>query len=347
MTFIRQRMEEPHMTQADIVLQTLLENDGAVSGQWISEQLGVTRAAVWKYVKELQDRGYPIEATPRTGYRITALPDWLDEPLLRHALRQQGYTGSWGGILDTHDTLPSTNQRARELAINGAAEGTIVLADAQTLGRGRMNRVWDSRPGMGLWMSIILRPTAPPHRTPGITLVTALALHRVLADMYMPVGIKWPNDLLLGDGRKVCGILTEMSCDMDRVHWLVVGIGLNVHHTQDDFPEELRGQAGSLAELGFQGTRASILAALMMRLELLYRIYLTDGLTTLLPAYRNASVTIGKTVQVTDSSLPIDPITAIPAMRSGLAKAVDNEGALLLETANGEVVRVVCGDIRG
>ena len=335
------------MTQADIVLQALLDGEGAVSGQWLSEQLGVTRAAVWKYVKELQERGYPIEATPRTGYRITALPDWLDEPLLRHALRQQGYTGSWCGTLDTHDMLHSTNQRARELAQNGAAEGTVVLADAQTQGRGRMGRTWDAQPGLGLWMSIILRPTAPPHRVPGFTLVTALALHRALADFGLPVGIKWPNDLLLGDGRKVCGILTEMSCDMDRVHWLVVGIGLNVHHTTEDFPEELRGQAGSLAELGFQGTRASILASLMTRLELLYRIYLTEGLTSLLPAYRNASVTIGRQVQVSDPSLPMDPVTGMPGVRRGLAKAVDDDGALLLDTPEQGVLRVVCGDIRG
>ncbi len=223
------------------VLQVLRGAADAISGERLAAQLGLSRAAVWKRVHRLQARGYVIEGSPRRGYRLLAVPDRLLAEEVLQGLKTRRFTGP----VHHFETLDSTNDLAKQLAAQGAPEGAVVVAEAQTGGRGRLGREWNSPPGVGLYVSLVLRPMLPPMELPQITLTTAVAVVRAVRRVAgVAPGIKWPNDLLL-DGKKLGGILTEMETESDRIRHVVVGLGLNVNNPE--FPPELAATATSLA----------------------------------------------------------------------------------------------------
>lgn len=249
------------------------------------------------------------------------------EPLLR--------TRWLGRVLHVHEVLPSTNESAFLLAQQGAPHGTVVLAEQQTAGRGRRGRSWVSPPGLNLYFSAVLRPELPPTRAPELTLVAAVALAESLREAGAPAAIKWPNDVQL-EGRKVAGILTELSASSEHVHFIVLGMGVNVNAGPEHFPPELAALATSLAQaLGRPVPRAAFAAALWERLEAWLERHQAGGFEPVLARWRQLSSTLGQPVRVrTDRQELV-----------GVAEGVDASGALLLRTAGGTLERVLAGDV--
>jgi BirA family biotin operon repressor/biotin-[acetyl-CoA-carboxylase] ligase len=325
-------MAEVASGSEELVLAFLAEaGDDFVSGEAMSGKLGLSRAAVWKHVNALRGQGYRIEAVPARGYRLTAIPDRLGALEIGPLLNTQDL----GQTLHCSDELPSTNDRARELADAGASHGEVVVAESQSAGRGRRGRNWASPPGRNLYLSVILRPNLPPQRAPEITLVASVAACDACRKAGVEVGIKWPNDLLVG-GRKVAGILTELSAEPDLVHWVVLGIGVNLNSGPGDFPAELRGQATSLSiERGQPVPRALFAAALLSELEQWLDRHAAEGFGPIREAWRERSVTLGREVRVDAEGGEI----------SGVAEDIDASGALLVRGKSG-LARVVSGDVR-
>jgi BirA family biotin operon repressor/biotin-[acetyl-CoA-carboxylase] ligase len=281
----------------DDILRILLDNQGTfVSGEEISEKLGVSRTTVWKSVRQLKEEGCRIDSVSNKGYCLTEIPDRLSEVLLRRWLT----TDRIGQYMELHHTIGSTNARAKELAQEGAPHGTLVAAEEQASGRGRLGRSWVSPPGMGIWMSIILRPSFLPSFAPRITVLAAMAaadaVNRVTG---LKAGIKWPNDIIIS-AKKVCGILTEMQADPDQIEFIVVGIGTNVNIPKDGFPTEISGSATSLfIESGTKVDRNRLLADILGSFEALYNRYEKSGsFSDLLADYKLRCITLNRRVRV-------------------------------------------------
>src|SRR5512141_155286 len=258
-------MAEPSQPGSEeIVLSFLAESgDEFVSGEAISDKLGLSRAAVWKYVNALRDQGYGIHAVPTRGYRLVEIPDRLGELELRPLLN----THDVGHALHWFEEVGSTNDVAKELADEGAAHGEVVVAESQTAGRGRRGRAWASPPGRNLYVSVVLRPELPPSRAAELTLLASVAVCQAVRQAGVTAGIKWPNDLV-SRGRKLAGILTELAADPDRVQWVVLGIGINVNLRLEDLPDDLRPIATSLAiARGEPVPRTLFAAAVLTALE--------------------------------------------------------------------------------
>ncbi|MDI6710653.1 MAG: biotin--[acetyl-CoA-carboxylase] ligase [Thermoanaerobacterales bacterium] len=315
------------------ILEILREHaPGAVSGEDLARRLGLSRTAVWKHVAALRRDGYPIAAAPRSGYRLTGEgPDRLTAEAVQPLLT----TGVLGRSYDYLAEVDSTNNRAKDLARAGAPEGTVVLAERQTGGRGRLGRSWHSPHG-GLWFSVILRPALSPARAPEATFVAAVSVVDALrAYPNLKVGIKWPNDLIAG-GRKLGGILTELAAEAERLEWLVVGIGLNVNIELEAFPPALREAAASVsASAGRPVDRARLLAAILGSMERWYRAWLAQGFGPVIAAWRERQECLGRRVRIVTGGKEW----------YGRALAVDDEGALLVERAPGVVQRVLSGDV--
>jgi BirA family biotin operon repressor/biotin-[acetyl-CoA-carboxylase] ligase len=320
---------EPDAVQ-EVVLRSLKGAQAPVSGETLAAQVGLSRAAVWKRIRRLKELGYVILAEPRRGYRLLASPD----KLLPAEICQGLGTRYLRGPIHHFPSVTSTNDLAKELGAQGAPEGTLVVAEGQTGGRGRLGRQWDSPPGWGLYVSLLLRPPLPPLEMPRITLTTAVAVARALKRTTgMAPGIKWPNDLLLA-GKKVGGILTEMETETDQIRYLVVGLGLNVNNP--DFPEELRDTATSVArEAGRTFPRLAILQAWLEEFEPLYGRFLSREFADILAEWKRYAVTLGQAVTVRQGPVEI----------KGRALEVGPDGSLLLQTAAGEIVRVTSGEL--
>ena len=302
-----------------------------LSGEEISRQLAVSRTAVWKHIQELKNHGYEIEAHPRKGYRLKSRPDLLLPEEIRAGLATQ-LLGKQ--IVHFYDTS-STNNEAKRLAADDAVEGTIVVSEAQTLGRGRLNRGWFSPPGGGVWVSVILRPPFPPQEAPKCTLMAAVATVEAIREASgLNCGIKWPNDILW-QGRKLVGILTEMSVEMDAINFVVLGIGINVSLQESDFPEELR-NIGASVSMGAERevSRVEVLQKLLERLEYWYQVVKQEGFEPVLEAWRRESVTLGQPVRVLAGEETYD----------GVAEELAEDGSLLVRTENG-LRRVLAGDV--
>jgi BirA family transcriptional regulator, biotin operon repressor / biotin---[acetyl-CoA-carboxylase] ligase len=312
------------------VLEVLRGAPDPISGERLAAQLGLSRAAVWKRVHRLKDQGYVIEGSPRLGYRLLAVPDKLLPGEVLQGLKTRVFTGP----VHHFETLNSTNDLAKELAVQGAPEGTLVVAETQTGGRGRLGREWDSPPGVGLYVSLVLRPLLPPMELPQITLTTAVAVVRAVRRVAgLAPGIKWPNDLLV-NGKKLGGILTEMETESDRIRHVVVGLGLNVNNP--GFPPDLADTATSLTlTAGRAFSRVHLLRAWLEEFEALYERFLNQGFSEILEEWKGYTVTLGKAVTVRQG----------PREISGQALDVAPDGALLLKTASGEMVRVTSGEI--
>jgi len=325
-------MAEPAGASEELVLAFLAEAaDEYVSGEAISDKLGLSRAAVWKHVRSLRSRGYRIDAAPARGYRLAEIPDRLGALEVKPLLN----THDLGQVLHCREELASTSDLAKELAEQGAAHGEVVIAERQTAGRGRRGRSWSSPAGKNLYLSAVLRPELPPQRAAELTLVASLAVCDACRQAGVDAGIKWPNDVLVG-GRKVAGILTELAAEPDVVHWVVVGIGVNLNAGREDFPEEIRDEATSLAiERGQPVPRALFAAALLSLLEQWLDRHAEEGFEAVRRAWRERSATLGRSVRVEVDGGEVD----------GVADDLDESGALLVRSESG-LVRVVAGDVR-
>ncbi len=307
----------------------LLKSQEEISGQFISEQLQISRAAVAKHIQILRKEGYQIQASTKKGYRLLALADVLTPaeitPFLQDkSLWQLQYCGE----------LPSTNTLLRQMAEQGAADHTILLAEQQTAGQGRLDRSWYSESHMGLLCSLLLRPPLSPTVARAITLTAAVAICAALRQLAVDAYIKWPNDILSSSGKKLCGIKSEMRCDMDSVQWLLVGFGLNINNQQ--FPPELQAIAGSLAtETGKHFCRAEVAATCFNSFEQHYRLFLEQGFGALRPLWLKQAVSIGKQVKISSPG---------GILLTGIARDIDEDGCLLLECA-GQLKTINCGDM--
>ncbi len=317
---------------ASAILQRLIDEGGFVSGEALCAELGMSRSAVWKHIGALRSVGYTIEAVSGRGYRLerlTGAPVAGEVcPLLE--------TASFGRAFIGLEEVDSTNVRALALAREGAAEGTVVVADSQTGGRGRMRRAWVSPPGVNLYCSIVLRPPVwLSVRAPEIPLVAAASIHGALAQECpeLQAFIKWPNDIVAG-GRKVCGILCEMESEPDFTHFVVVGFGLNVN--LETVPEELQGIATSLAlETGRTLSRARLLASVLNRFERLYGEWLDgDDLSFILPHLEAHAWLKGRELQIEQFN------RVLVGTEAGLSP----QGHLLLRGEDGRVRSVASGE---
>jgi BirA family biotin operon repressor/biotin-[acetyl-CoA-carboxylase] ligase len=307
---------------------------GYLSGERLSETLGVSRNAVWKQVRQLRQLGYQIEAVPSRGYRLQVVPDLLLAEELRAGLTSKVVGRDVRCLAETD----STNRQAYLLGEAGADEGLVLIADRQSAGKGRMGRVWASPPGVNLYLSVLLRPPLPPHAAPQLTFVSTVAVSRTIAAVtgLMPTH-KWPNDVLI-DGCKVAGLLNEMSAETDRIRFVVLGIGVNLNMTAGQFPADLRMPATSLLIAGGQPvSRTAFARELLQQLDALYTGYLHHGLAPILAEWEARCDLIGRQVEVDEGGA---------GLVRGQVAGVDRDGALLLTLADGTTARILAGDVR-
>lgn len=300
------------------LLTVLREADGYVSGQDLCEKFGVSRTAVWKAVNQLKEAGYEIESVQNKGYRLVASPDTVSEEELK-SIRKTEWIGQ---EIFYFPVLDSTNTKAKQLAEEGYPSGTLVVAEQQDAGRGRRGRDWASPRGVGIFMTLMLKPDILPNNASMLTLVAALAVAAAIRKCTgRAAGIKWPNDIVM-NGKKVCGILTEMSAQIDYVNHVVVGIGINVHN--ESFPEDIAPTATSLyLETGVHYRRAALIEEIWEQFERYYAVFLqTQDLSGLVKEYEAHLVNMHQSVRVIDPKEPFE----------GRAMGITPRGELMVDT---------------
>ena len=326
-------IESNVMTQRKrTVIDMLRDSRDFVSGETMSDVLGISRNAVHKHVNSLRKRGYRIVGVSRRGYRLE------DEPCrLSMAHVTERTAGSmFGHSFRYHDEIESTNVEARQLARRGAPEGTVVVAEAQTAGRGRLGRRWTSPSGKGLLFSVVLRPSLPMSEAHLLTLViAAAAAESIEKHLSSRVSIKWPNDLMIGD-RKIGGILLEVAGEHDEIEWVIAGIGLNVNTEFSELPVALRRTATSLKMAsGVAVDRSEILATLLLTLAANYRSAISGGFASALTAFRERDYLLSRTVSVETRQGAV----------IGSAAGIDDRGALLVQLPERRVRSFHSGDV--
>ena len=302
-----------------------------VPGPKIAAEIGVTRSTVWMWIERLRALGVEIKGFPSSGYQLQTLPDILAPSLVRPELGDNGI----GRRIVHYFRVDSTNSVALEMAAKGETHGTVVVAEEQTAGRGRLGRSWYSEKTSGIYVSVILRPPLAPAAAPVLTLVAGLAAHQALSSITgLPVDIRWPNDVLL-HGKKAVGILVEMSAEMDRLHAVVIGLGLNINHRA--MPAELKDVATSLRiEGGRPFARVPVLVALLKELERYYRLLLEEGSAAVTRRWAAASsYAEGKRVKVRSNSEEYEATTA----------GLETSGALRIRRDDGREQSLTSGEI--
>lgn len=301
------------------ILRLLRSADGYISGQELCNRFGVSRTAVWKAINQLKEAGYEIEAQQNKGYRLMAAPDLMTEAEIKSLM----HTDWVAKEVLYFDTIDSTNTKAQELAEKGYPSGTLVVADKQESGKGRRGRSWVSPSGTGIFMTLMIKPDINPNNASMLTLVAALAVAKAITSVTGEEAmIKWPNDIVV-NGKKVCGILTEMNAQFDYINHIVVGIGINVHN--ESFPEEISQMASSLMieAGGKRFHRAQIIAETMSYFEQYYDTFLkTQDLSALVREYDELLVNRNKSVRVLDPKEPFD----------GKAMGITHKGELIVDT---------------
>lgn len=320
-----------HETMLDMFRQSRNE---FLSGMIVSEKLQISRTAIWKHIRKLEAAGYEFEATTKLGYRLTFEPDYWNLERLKRVL-----SSSTERQRDIHllDKVASTQNVAKELAEEGAPEGTLVLAEQQQNGRGRMGRSWVSPKGKGIWMSMILRPSMPIHCAPQLTLLTAVALCQGLREATrLPIGIKWPNDLMI-DGKKISGILLESAAEDERIKYVIAGIGISVNMNGADYGDDsLLERATSLRlAAGEPLDRERLITTFINRWESLYEVYNREGFQPIRDLWQSLSVSIGKQVQLTTpmESFLGTPLELLPS------------GALSVKREDGRIIPVFSAEM--
>ena len=321
------------MTTDAKILLALRANQDGVSGADLAEQLGITRAAIWGRIEELRRLGYEIEAGPHFGYRLVGAPDVLHADDL---LARLGKTKVIGRDIHVFEQTTSTNDVIEKLARDGVKEGAVVFAESQTKGRGRLGRKWISPERKGLWFSVLLRPDLRPQETTQLTVASATALRRAIeSETGLRSEIKWPNDIVIG-GKKVAGILTELSAELDRVRHVILGIGVDVNLGAGEFPPELRKLATSLKiESGRAISRAELATAILRELDSDYARICGGSFAAVADEWQEHCKTIGRQVTIQIGERRI----------RGRAESLDDDGALLLRTDHGRLERITGGDV--
>jgi BirA family biotin operon repressor/biotin-[acetyl-CoA-carboxylase] ligase len=316
------------------ILSALREaGSGGVSGTDLSHGLGISRAAIWARIEELRSLGYDIDASPHQGYRLVGVPDVLHADDLLSSL---GRTRVIGRDIRVFEETTSTNDVVERLARDDVKEGVVVFAEAQTKGRGRLGRKWISPPRKGLWFSVLLRPKLHPLAVTQLTIAAATALFRAIRSQTgLEPGIKWPNDILIR-GRKVAGILTELSAEPDAVKHVILGVGVGVNMTTGDFPVELRKHATSLRiEMGEPQNRAALAVAILQELDHDYHRVCSGRFEALADEWEEHCTTLGRRVAIQVGGRRME----------GTAESLDAGGALLLRTDHGHLERIIGGDV--
>jgi BirA family biotin operon repressor/biotin-[acetyl-CoA-carboxylase] ligase len=310
------------MTKEEI-LRVLKESGDYVSGEALAERLGVSRAAVWKQVHTLIREGYGIESQQRHGYKLVSAPDKLYSFEVQYGLQSK----LLGRKVVHFNATGSTNTVAKQMAEKGVEEGTVVIAESQPHGKGRLGRKFIAKPG-GVYLSVVLKPAIDPMHAPSITLLAAVSVTKALRRIGLEAVIKWPNDVLV-NGKKICGILTEMSAETDVVNFIILGIGVNVNN------EVLLDTATTVkAELGREVSRVEFVQSLLEMLEEDYITFKEEGFTPILWSWRRYSDTLGRPVEVTYQGEVV----------RGIAQDVCDDGSLIVKSDDGSTRKIVSGD---
>lgn len=313
-----------------VIVKKLLEENGYISGGELSRSLYVSRAAIWKTIKQLEGEGYVFEASTRKGYRLVSSPDVMTESEVGHYLN----TNYMGRKIIYLESVGSTNDEAKKMAAKGAEEGLVIIAEEQLCARGRRGRSWITTRGESIAASILLRPKLSPEHAFSITPVLALSIVQGLEkETGIKTGIKWPNDIVL-DKKKLCGILTEMNADMDMINYIVVGMGMNIN--QLSFPKDTSDIATSLRiHCGNVLSRKRILASILNCFEKNYEVYVREGLKPMVSLLKEYSVVLGKHIKLVSPN----------AEREGTAIDMDSQGGLIVRLDTGETITVISGDV--
>jgi BirA family biotin operon repressor/biotin-[acetyl-CoA-carboxylase] ligase len=322
------------MLPSAAILRLFREQGGFVSGEMISRELHVSRTAIWKQINALRKAGYVIEAVPSRGYQLLSAPDLLSSAEITAQLDAV----VMGSRIVCLEQTASTNGDAFRLAEQGAAEGTVVLADTQSGGKGRMGRVWSSPPGVNLYCSIILRPAIVPYEAPQLTFLSAVAVARSIERISDIVPeIKWPNDVLI-KGQKVAGLLNEMSAETDAVNFVILGIGVNLNMTEEQFPPDLRHPATSiLRESGRPVGRSGFCSIMLNELDRLYADFRTHGFGPVREEWQRRCNAHGRELSISDGGSEIV---------RGMFAGIDGSGALLVRGTDGTISKILSGDVR-
>ncbi|MDD2928033.1 MAG: biotin--[acetyl-CoA-carboxylase] ligase [Candidatus Omnitrophica bacterium] len=312
----------------DKILNLLKKKEAYVSGEDISSYLNISRQALWKHIQELKDKGYDIEAVPHLGYRLASSPDRLFEFEVSRSLN----TKTFGRRIFYYDTLTSTIDMAMDLGVKGAASGTLILAESQTKGKGRLGRDWFSPKYKGLYMSLILRPSMLPTQASILTLLAAVSICTALKNSTgITSQIKWPNDLLVNN-KKLCGILTQVIAETDRIDFVIISAGINVNNDK----KSLISTATSLKEQKKEEvSRVSLLQEILRELEVNYLFLEKKGASQILEKWRQSNATLGRRVKVYCQHKHIE----------GEALDIDTDGGLLIRKDNGITQKVMSGDV--
>jgi BirA family biotin operon repressor/biotin-[acetyl-CoA-carboxylase] ligase len=325
--------KEPNKSMNEKLLGCFQNASGEyISGEQLSRQLGVSRTAIWKRIKRLEEAGYVFDSAPRLGYRLVSVPERIRLDALLESLNKSAF----GKSVKVFESVVSTQDTAHEALLAGAPEGTLIVADSQSTGRGRFGRVWHSPLGKGIYMSFLLRPNVPLSQASHMTLLLSVALCRAIRrETGANATIKWPNDILI-DGRKVCGILVETFAEADRVKAMIAGVGISANLNQDDFPEELQAKATSLlAATGNAVNRESLIGAFFEQFESLYAVYLTDGFGPVRGLWEALTSTLHGPVEVTTPQ----------GVVKGIAEGITEDGALLVKDPDGRLHTLYSGDL--
>jgi BirA family biotin operon repressor/biotin-[acetyl-CoA-carboxylase] ligase len=321
-------------TPSAAILRLFREQGGFVSGEMISRELHVSRTAIWKQINALRKAGYVIQAVPSRGYQLMSAPDLLTSAEVAAQLD----AAVVGRRIVFLEETSSTNGDAFRLAEQGGEEGTVVLADSQNGGKGRMGRVWTSPAGVNLYCSVILRPGGMPYEAPQLTFLSAVAVARAIERVSaLRPEIKWPNDVLIR-GRKVAGLLNEMSAETDGINFVILGIGVNLNMTGEQFPSDLRHPATSLLlESGRPVGRARFCAAMLNELDHLYAAFRANGFGPVREEWQRRCNAHGRELAVSDGGAEIV---------RGMFAGIDGSGALLVSGTDGTVSKILSGDVR-
>ena len=318
--------------KTEITKRLLSAGGNPISGQQLADEFQVSRTAIWKHIKELEQDGFIIETIKKKGYILQSSPDTLQKEQIEQYLTSNRF----GQSIHYFDQCPSTQPIAHKLAQENAADGTIVICEEQTAGKGRLSRAWKSSKGKGIWMSVIIRPDIPPMKAPQFTLIAAVAVTRAIEDVAnVRAEIKWPNDLLI-NGKKCTGILTELQADIDRVQAIILGIGVNVNQDMEDFPEDIQHIATSIKMVsGSHVDRGQLVARILHHLELYTDLYVKHGFEPLKLLWESYSGTLGKRIKAVMIHNEIE----------GVALGITNDGVLQVRTDDGKVHGIYSADI--
>lgn len=318
----------------DIVLEELRKNkDKYISGEQLSLGLGVSRTSIWKYVKKLKEDGYKIDSSTRKGYKLIDIPDALYPSEIKRLIN----TKIIGKELIFLDSIDSTNSYGKKISESDFMEGTVIITEEQTAGRGRLGREWVSPKGNGVYLSIMLKPDIKPIQATQITIIAAYAVAKTIRDVFkLNALIKWPNDIVI-NGRKVCGILTEMGAEIDIVNYLIVGIGVNANIEEKQLSDYDLNTATSLRiELGERIDRKALLSQILTNFEKLYLNFINKpDISGIIDKYKRISATIGKEVRLISNKDEI----------YGEAIDVNALGQLVVKTDTGEIKEIISGEV--